>query len=160
MDLGTPASEAHTRNRRFTQTPYPPLRAPSAYPDDLTIGTSFGGRTAVMSSQALEHGGNHGNKDLPERIKAAVQGLHRRAKAADLRLPLWVLGLTFGFWFAIFWADAPQIGLISPVAVLLKIYGAGIAFAATLAIVAASVWTIVRRMGYAEIFTPETDGEN
>lgn len=113
-----------------------------------------------MSSQALEHGGNRGNKDLPGRIKAAVQGLRRRAKAADLRLPLWALGLTFGFWFAIFWADAPQVGSISPVAALLKIYGAGISVAATLAVVAAAVWSIVRRMGYGELFTPGDDSDN
>jgi hypothetical protein len=125
-----------------------------------TVSTIFGGRTAVMSSQALEHGGNRGNKDLPGRIKAKVQALHRRAKAADLRLPLWVLGLTFGFWFAIFWADAPQIGSLSPVAALLKIYGAGIAVAATLAVVTAAVWTIVRRMGYAELLTPEDNSDN
>ncbi|NKX53173.1 hypothetical protein [Arthrobacter mobilis] len=113
-----------------------------------------------MSSQALEHGGNHDNKDLPGRIKAAVQAVYRRAKAADLRFPLWVLGLTFGFWFAIFWADAPQIGSLSPVAALLKIYGAGIAVAASLAIVTAAVWTIVRRMGYADLFAPDAgDGE-
>jgi len=113
-----------------------------------------------MSSQALAHGGNRGNKDLPGRIKTAAQDLRRRAKAADLRLPLWVLGLTFGFWFAIFWADAPQIGLISPVATLLKIYGAGIAVATTLAVVAGSVWSIVRRMGYADVFTPHIDDNN
>ncbi|MFD1213733.1 hypothetical protein ACFQ36_16970 [Arthrobacter sp. GCM10027362] len=110
-----------------------------------------------MSSQALEHGGNRGNKHLPGRIKAKLQALYRRAKEADLRLPLWVLGLTFGFWFAIFWADAPQIGSLSPVAVLLKIYGAGISVAATLAVVAAAVWTIVRRMGYGDLFTPDSD---
>jgi hypothetical protein len=108
-----------------------------------------------MSSQALEQGGNHSMKDLPVRMKAKLQELRYRAKAADLRLPLWVLGLTFGFWFAIFWADAPQVGMLSPVAALLKIYGAGIAVAATLAVVTAAVWSIIRRMGYAELFTPE-----
>ena len=71
-----------------------------------------------------------------------------------------VLGLTFAFWFAIFWADAPQVGTISPVTVLLKIYGAGIAVAATLAIVTAAIWTIVRRMGYGEIFAPEAGDSN
>ncbi|WP_336710802.1 hypothetical protein [Arthrobacter sp. USHLN218] len=82
-----------------------------------------------------------------------------RIRETGIGVPLAVLGIIALFWVALRLANYAQQNAISPVEALVRIYGTGAAVLLTLVIAAASVWTIIERLGYTDkFFGPEPAG--
>lgn len=82
-----------------------------------------------------------------------------RIRETGIGVPLAVLGVIALFWVALRLANYAQQNAISPVEALVRIYGTGAAVLLTLVIAAASVWTIIERLGYTDkFFGPESAG--
>lgn len=80
-----------------------------------------------------------------------------RIRETGIGVPLAVLGVIALFWVALRLANYAQQNAISPVEALVRIYGTGAAVLLTLVIAAASVWTIIERLGYTDkFFGPES----
>ncbi|MCW2134020.1 hypothetical protein [Arthrobacter sp. VKM Ac-2550] len=86
------------------------------------------------------------------RLLLALDIWRRRAREASLGLPLGILAVTATFWLVVWLADHALQGSISPVGVLVRIYGTGAFVTLTLLMVAIAVWMIVQRLGYREVF--------
>ena len=106
-----------------------------------------------MSSKALEQGGKHDVHTLSTRLTATRQLLTQKVRTAGLLFPLMTLAGTAVFWSIVWLLDTAPVHALSPVNALLRIYGTGIAVVATMVIVGASVWLIVKRLGYADRLT-------
>ncbi|GLB65757.1 hypothetical protein [Arthrobacter mangrovi] len=82
-----------------------------------------------------------------------------RIRETGIGVPLAVLAVIALFWVALRLANYAQQNAISPVEALVRIYGTGAAVLLTLVIAAASVWTIIERLGYTDkFFGPESTG--
>lgn len=82
-----------------------------------------------------------------------------RIRETGIGVPLVVLAVITLFWVALRLANYAQQNAISPVEALVRIYGTGAAVLLTLVIAAASVWTIIERLGYTDkFFGPESAG--
>lgn len=86
------------------------------------------------------------------RLLLALDSWRRRASEASLGLPLGILAVTATFWLVVWLADQALQGSISPVGVLVRIYGTGAFVMLTLLMVAIAVWMIVQRLGYRDVF--------
>jgi hypothetical protein len=86
------------------------------------------------------------------RLLLALGNWRRRASEASLGLPLGILAFTATFWLVVWLADQALQGSISPVGVLVRIYGTGAFVMMTLLMVAIAVWMIVQRLGYRDVF--------
>ncbi|NMR28420.1 hypothetical protein [Crystallibacter degradans] len=91
------------------------------------------------------------------RLLLALDNWRRRASEASLGLPLGILAVTATFWLVVWLADHALQGSISPVGVLVRIYGTGAFVMLTLLMVAIAVWMIVQRLGYRDVFFDGTD---
>jgi hypothetical protein len=79
-----------------------------------------------------------------------------RTRETGIGVPLAVLAVIALFWVALRLANYAQQNAISPVEALVRIYGTGAAVLLTLVIAAASVWTIIERLGHTDkFFCPE-----
>jgi hypothetical protein len=82
-----------------------------------------------------------------------------RIRETGIGVPLAVLAVIAVFWVALRLANYAQQNAISPVEALVRIYGTGAAVLLTLVIAAASVWTIIERLGHTDkFFGPESAG--
>jgi hypothetical protein len=82
-----------------------------------------------------------------------------RIRETGIGVPLAVLAVIAVFWIALRLANYAQQNAISPVEALVRIYGTGAAVLLTLVIAAASVWTIIERLGHTDkFFGPESAG--
>jgi len=82
-----------------------------------------------------------------------------RIRETGIGVPLAVLAVIAVFWVALRLANYAQQNAISPVEALVRIYGTGAAVLLTLVIAAASVWTIIERLGHTDkFFGPEPAG--
>ncbi|EMY33884.1 hypothetical protein D477_012590 [Arthrobacter crystallopoietes BAB-32] len=85
-----------------------------------------------------------------------LAGLWRRAvqrtQETGIGVPLAILALIAIFWVALRLANYAQRNAITPVEALIRIYGTGAVVLLTLLIAAASVWTIIERLGYTDKF--------
>jgi hypothetical protein len=86
------------------------------------------------------------------RLLLTLDNWRRRASEASLGLPLGILAVTATFWLVVWLADQALQGSISPVGVLVRIYGTGAFVMLTLLMVAIAVWMIVQRLGYRDVF--------
>jgi hypothetical protein len=86
------------------------------------------------------------------RLLLALDNWRRRASEASLGLPLGILAVTATFWLVVWLADQALQGSLSPVGVLVRIYGTGAFVMLTLLMVAIAVWMIVQRLGYRDVF--------
>ncbi len=75
-----------------------------------------------------------------------------RIRETGIGVPLAVLAVIAVFWVALRLANYAQQNAISPVEALVRIYGTGAAVLLTLVIAAASVWTIIERLGHTDKF--------
>jgi hypothetical protein len=91
------------------------------------------------------------------RLRDAWHHVVDRIRETGIGVPLAVLAVIALFWVALRLANYAQQNAISPVEALVRIYGTGAAVLLTLVIAAASVWTIIERLGHTnKFFCPES----